>query len=52
MAKIGVGKVMNVGGSTAIRLPSVITRDKAFCFVEGQEVIVEIKDKKLVVYKE
>ena len=49
MAKIGIGKVMNVGGSTAIRLPSVLTKDDAFVFVEGQEVVVKIVGKCLSV---
>ena len=51
MAKIGIGRIMGVGGSTAVRLPSVLTRDDAWCFVDGEEVVVEIKGKSLVVSK-
>ena len=51
MAKVGIGRIMGVGGSTAARLPAVLTRDKAFPFVESDEIVVEIKGKSLVVSK-
>lgn len=43
MSRIGVGKVMGVGGSIAIRLPSVLTKDDAFVLKEGDEVVVSIR---------
>ena len=51
MARLGVGKIINVGGSVAVRLPSVLVNDDAFTFVEGMEVVVRIDKNTIVVEK-
>jgi len=51
MARIGVGKIMVVGGSLAIRLPSVILKDSGFVFSDKDEVVVRIVGNKLMIEK-
>jgi antitoxin component of MazEF toxin-antitoxin module len=46
MARIGVGKIFNVGGSTCLRLPASLVNDKAFLFEDGKEVMVKITGRK------
>lgn len=46
MSKIGVGKIIGVGGSMAVRLPAVVTKDDAFSFAEGDEVVVQLDGNK------
>lgn len=51
MAKIGVGKIMLVGGSVAVRLPKVIVNDNAFWLKEGMEVVTKLEGNKLIIEK-
>lgn len=51
MAKFGIGKVFKIGSSTAVRLPISVVNDDGFGFKAGEEVVVKIVDKELLVGK-
>lgn len=51
MASIGVGRLVNVGGSLMIRVPAGLAKDEAFRFSEGMEVVIKIEGSNLLVWK-
>ncbi len=51
MAKVGRGRIIKVGDSVALRFPYRVRDDEAWPFKIGEEIIVRIKKKEVVLSK-